>query len=91
MPAPKPPAADIRIGPVRAAIWDNQTQDGQPFHTVTFSRLYKNDDGEWRDTPSFRTRDLLPLAKLADRAHSKILQLKEEARGAGEEETDAES
>ena len=90
MPTPKPPTTDIRIGAVRAAIWDNETQDGQSFHTVTFSRLYKNDDGEWRDTPSFRTRDLLPLAKLADRAHSKILQLKEAGRGAEEEATDVE-
>ncbi len=88
MSTPKTPT-DIRIGAVRAAIWDNETEAGT-FQTVSFSRLYKNDQGEWRDTGSFRLNDLLPLAKLADLAHTKILQLQEEARGAEEEATDVE-
>ena len=78
MPAPKPPTADLRIGAARAAIWANETDDGQTYHTVTFSRLYKTDDGEWRDTTSFRRGDLLSLAKLADQAHTKLLALQQD-------------
>ena len=37
------PVAEVRIGRVKAAIWQNETE-GRTRHTVTFSRLYK--DGE---------------------------------------------
>ena len=92
MPTPKPPTADLRIGAARAAIWANETDDGQTYHTVTFSRLYKTDDGEWRDTASFRRGDLLSLAKLADLAHTKLLALQQDmAAAAGDSEPDEEA
>ena len=85
MSAPNRPVIDLRIGAVRAAIWANRSE-GETYHTTSFSRLYKTEDGEWRDTVSFRPGDLLPLSKLADQAHTKILELQEEARAAGREE-----
>ena len=67
------PITEIRIGAVKATIWQNGTAD-QPRHNVTFSRLYT--DGEtWKSTPGFGRNDLLLLAKVADRAHSRIFQL----------------
>ena len=66
MPNPKP-VAEVRIGRVKAAIWQNETE-GRTRHTVTFSRLYK--DGEqWKRTQSLGRNDLLVLAKVADQAH----------------------
>ncbi|MCY4400542.1 MAG: hypothetical protein OXE96_14570 [Gemmatimonadetes bacterium] len=88
MPSPKPPIADLRIGTARAAIWANETDDDQTYHTVTFSRLYKTDDGEWRDTGSFRRGDLLSLAKLADQAHTKLLALQQKLAAAPAHEVD---
>ena len=74
MANPKP-VAEIRIGRVKAAIWPNKTE-GRTRHTVTFSRLYK--DGEqWKTTQSFGSNDLLVLAKVADRAHSRIFELQQ--------------
>lgn len=85
MPAPNRPVIDLRIGAVRAAIWAND-HDGETYHTTSFSRLYKTEEGEWRDTVSFRRDDLLPLAKLADQAHTRILELQRQAREAAREE-----
>ena len=64
------PIKEIRIGAIRASIWENQTDDGARYNT-TFSRLYK--DGEsWKSTDSFGRDDLLVLAKVADAAHTAI-------------------
>ena len=75
MANPKP-ISEVRIGRVKAAIWPNETE-GRTRHNVTFSRLYKDGD-EWKSTQSFSRNDLLVLAKVADLAHSRILELRQE-------------
>ena len=77
------PVTEVRIGRVKAAIWQNETE-GRTRHNVTFSRLYKDGD-EWKSTQSFGRNDLLVLAKVADQAHSRIFELSQE------EEPEAES
>ena len=63
------PVHEIRLGAVRAAIWENQSDAGKTWHNVTFSRLYK--DGEdWKSTDSFGRDDLPLLMKVADQAHT---------------------
>ena len=71
------PVDEIRIGRVKATIWKNGT-DEQLRHNVTFSRLYKDGD-QWKSTQSFGRNDLLVLAKVADLAHTRLLQLPAEA------------
>ena len=66
------PVHELRLGRIRAAIWENDTQNGTR-HNVTLSRLYKDGDN-WRDTTSFGRDDLPLLAKVADMAHSWIFQ-----------------
>ena len=45
------PVHEIRLGRIRAAIWENDTQNGIR-HNVSLSRIYK--DGEvWKDSSSF--------------------------------------
>ena len=66
------PVEEIRVGRVRAAIWENETKNGAR-HNVTFSRLYRDDNGDWHDSTSFGRDDLLLLSKVADRAHSWII------------------
>ena len=64
------PAHEIRLGAIKAALWENRTEKGIR-HNVTLRRLYK--DGEqWKSSDSFGRDDLLTLAKLADQAHSWI-------------------
>ena len=64
------PVREVRLGRIRAAIWENETQNGTR-HNVTLSRLYKDGD-EWKDSASFGRDDLPLVAKVADLAHSWI-------------------
>ncbi len=77
-PTTSPPVEELRIGTVKAAFWENETDDGV-YHNVTFSRLYRTEDGDWRSTGSFRGHDLLLLAKVADAAHTRLLALRRSA------------
>ena len=73
MPKPKDkPIHEVRIGSIKAAIWQNDTDAGVRYN-VTLARLYK-DGEEWRSTDSFGRDDLLLLGKVADQAHSWIFQ-----------------
>jgi len=73
----KKPVHEIRLGRVRAAIWENETQNGT-LHNVTFSRLYKDEEDQWSDSTSFGRDDLPLLAKVADMAHTWIFQQRQE-------------
>ncbi len=66
------PVHEVRIGLIKGAIWANQTDDGVR-HNVTFERSYRHGE-EWKTTTSFGRDDLLTLAKIADLAHSWIIQ-----------------
>ncbi len=70
----KPPVAKLRLGLINANIWQ-RTTDKTTFYAVTFERRYKDTEGKWQSTHSYDTGDLLLLAKLADQAHSKIIEL----------------
>jgi hypothetical protein len=73
------PVEEIRIGSVKAAIWRNEVEQGARFN-VTFQRIYRTNEGEWRSTDSFGRDDLLILGKVADAAHTRVLQLYGEER-----------
>ena len=64
------PVHEIRLGRIRAAVWENETDSGTR-HNVTLSRLYKDGD-DWRDSTSFGRDDLPLVSKVADLAHSWI-------------------
>ena len=68
------PHDEVRIGAVKAAIWQNQAGDRTRYN-VTISKSYRDADGQWKTTQSFGRNDLLVLAKVADRAHSRIFEL----------------
>ncbi|MCP5521855.1 MAG: hypothetical protein H7A46_09950 [Verrucomicrobiales bacterium] len=66
------PVHEIRLGPIKAAIWANDTPSGHR-HNVTFTRLFRDVANScWRSSDSFGRDDLLLLAKVADAAHSWI-------------------
>ena len=76
------PVAEVRIGLVVASIWQNDTDSGTRYN-VTFSRLYRDGDS-WKNTRSFGRNDLLVVAKVADRAHDRILELQDSAASGAE-------
>ena len=75
MPKPKEkPVHEVRLGSIKAAIWRNETDTG-PRHNVTFSRIYKDrEEDTWKSTDSFGRDDLLLVGKVADQAHTWIME-----------------
>jgi len=78
------PVHEIRLGRVKAAIWENETQNGTMYN-VTLCRLYR-DGKQWRDSTSFGRDDLPLVAKVADRVHSWIFDQNQEKNGSQKHE-----
>lgn len=68
------PAAKVSVGLQTASIWKNESE-GRAFYNVTFDRRYRDAEGKWKSSSSYGRDDLLALAKLADLAHTKVLEL----------------
>ena len=64
------PTHEIRMGAVKASIWENASNSGGSFLTASFHTLYRDQDGNWRSSSSFGRDDLLLLAKVANEVHS---------------------
>lgn len=69
----QPPVDEIRIGLQKASIWENETKDGT-FYSVSFDRRYQDEKGDWHSASGYGLRDLLVLSKLADLAHTRIVE-----------------
>jgi hypothetical protein len=67
------PVNEFKVGRIRAAVWSNESEAGR-WHSVTFSRLYKDQEGNWKDSASFSRDDLPLLIKAADQAHTFLYQ-----------------
>jgi hypothetical protein len=73
------PVHEVRLGRIKAAIWENETQTGVR-HNVTLQRIYR--DGEqWKTSDSFGREDLPLVAKVCDQAHTWIFQHPQHANG----------
>ena len=61
------PVHEVRMGRIKAAIWENKTEQGTR-HNVSITRIYK-DGTTWKDSTSFGRDDLPLVTKIADVAH----------------------
>jgi hypothetical protein len=72
---PRRPIHEVRLGRIKAAVWENETQLGIRY-SVTITRLYKVEgDPSWRTSTAFNRDDLPLVAKVADMAHTYIFGL----------------
>jgi len=62
------PIHEIRLGRIKAAIWENEGENGVR-HNVTITRLYKNGNDEWKDSGSFGRDDLPLVEKVCHMTH----------------------
>jgi hypothetical protein len=53
-----------RDGNLKAATWRNEGEHG-PYLSTTFARTYKDDDGQYYDSQSFREGELLRISEMA--------------------------
>lgn len=67
VPPKSGPSATFRVGFVKAAVWMNDKH-----FNVTFSRAYKDNEGNWKDGDSFGHADLTNLVLVATRAEAWI-------------------
>jgi len=61
---------------VQAAIWRQDSESGEskePFFSVTFSRNYRDANGQWQRTGSFTARDLPHLQLAVEWAMRELL------------------
>ncbi len=82
------PVHEIRLGRVKAAIWENETQNGVMLN-VTLRRLYR-DGKQWKDSGSFSRDDLPLVAKVADMVHTWIFMQNQGANGSQNDSSDEE-
>ncbi len=69
------PISKIRDGSHKATIWKNQGETGA-FYSVTFSRTYKDAQGNLRDADSFSGSGLLKIARLVVMAYDEIAEIR---------------
>ena len=61
------PVHRVRLRNVSAAIWRNEGERG-PWFAATFSRSYRDQNGNWHSSDNFAGPDLLLLAEVARQA-----------------------
>jgi hypothetical protein len=74
------PAATIRDGALKATIWRNTGDKGE-FHSVRFTRTWKDEQGHYHDGDSFSGAELLRLAHLATKAYDEFASLRQTGEG----------
>ncbi len=67
----KPPVKTVRSGSVKGLLWENESEKGRSYHSVTVSRIYKDGD-DWKETGSFRMDDLPDLALVVQRLYQSV-------------------
>lgn len=70
------PIDTIRDGALKATIWANEGPKGI-FHSVEFSRTYKDESDQYQDSRSFSGSELLRIAHLATRAYERVQELRQ--------------
>ncbi len=64
----KRPVKKFHGGRIQVAIWENRGKRGTWF-SVTCSRSYRDEMGDWRDSNGFAPHDLPLLCRLLDQAY----------------------
>ncbi len=78
-PAPNQPVDTIRDRNLKASIWRNESDNG-PFYATTFTRSYRDKEGQYHDANSFVAADLLRLSELAREAYAHTKAMSREDR-----------
>ena len=52
------PAMEFHSGVVRAAVWENENDNGEVYRNIVMTRPYKDATGNWKRTSSWREKDL---------------------------------
>ncbi len=78
------PVDQLRDGSLSASIWMNESDRGAAFNT-TFSRSYKKENGEYGETRTMRSQDLLAHGELSRAAYRRVGELRSEYKQSPED------
>ncbi|MBN2112178.1 hypothetical protein JW707_03710 [Candidatus Woesearchaeota archaeon] len=71
------PEKRFRAGAISATIWQNagQLKDGKQssYNTISFSRDYKDKEGNWKSTSSLRANDLPKAVVVLNKAYEYLV------------------
>ncbi len=70
------PEKKFVAGAISATIWENTTErEGKQvsYRTISLTRSYKNKDGKWQQTNSFRTTDIPKALLVLNKAYEYIM------------------
>lgn len=73
------PAAEVREGSVKIAIWQHQNEKGAFFTAGQPQLSYRDDDGNWHESHSYSEFDMVDLIVAAAKAKSEIRKLRRAA------------
>jgi hypothetical protein len=73
------PAHKVRLGRIHGTVWENHHAEQGPWYSVSFTRSYKDGQGQWQSATTFGRDDLLLVAKVADMIHTWIHQQQQQA------------
>ena len=63
MNAKQKPVYETKMRQIRAAVFQNEGKDGNPFYSTQLVRRYKSGDDEWTNSSNFTGEADLVLAK----------------------------
>ena len=75
------PEKKFQAGAISASVWENPGEkDGKAFSykSISIQRAYKDTDGSWKHTASFRSADLPKLSLVAQKAYDYIVTSQQE-------------
>ena len=86
----KPPIYTVRIGNIKATVWENQSTTGKTFHTTSLTRSYRDEQEQWHESSAFYPDDL-PKIELASRKsfefiYARAAERQQSNQGQGESE-----
>ena len=73
------PVKRARSGAVSGAVYSNKAADGRTYDTVTIDRSFRDKDGNWQSTNSYRRQDMSDLRDIAEEMEA-YLQGREQGR-----------
>ena len=73
------PVHKIRMGSISAAIWENAFDTDRTTHRAILVKSYRDSKGNWQETGSFRSEDLLLVSRVAQLAADWMFALENES------------
>jgi len=69
----QPPAAEFRLGRIKATVWANFSESHGPWYSVVVTRTYKDGNGNFKAAGSFGRDDLLVVGEVTRLAYHWIM------------------